>query len=119
MRVDRRGVHPGRAERGVAVSGLSGQAVHVEQGLYGLSRGEVVDKARVAADPGESPLVHGVADEPVGAPHRGVEVFAFAEQLIGDDEPVKRGPEVFQVGEQRFPVVFAVGHGKTAVGLLQ
>lgn len=85
-----------------------------------LSRGEVVDEARVAADPGESPLIHGVADEPVGAPHRGVEVFAFAEQLIGDDEAVKRGPEVFQVGEQRgFPSWFAVGHGKTAVGLLQ
>ena len=119
MRVDRRGVHPGRAERGVAVSGLSGQAVHVEQGLHGLSRGEVVDEARVAADPGEGSFVHGIADEPVGAPHRGVEVFVFAEQLIGDDEAVKRGPEVFQVGEQRFPVVFAVGHGKTAVGLLQ
>lgn len=62
-------------------------------------------------------LVHGVTDEPVGAPHRGVsEVFAFAEQLIGDDEAVKRGPEVFQVGEQRFPSCLPWPR-QTAVGL--
>ena len=113
------GIEPRRADGCVEITFVSARFVCFEQCLGTLHGGEVVDETGVAADAQEPSPIYGVFDIPVGAAECCVEIFPFAQDTVGDQQPVKRGAQVLEVGEERLAREFVVGHVETAVRMLE
>ena len=113
------GIEPRRADGCVEITFVSARFVCFEQCLGTLHGGEVVDETGVAADTQEPSPIYGVFDIPVGAAECCVEIFPFAQDTVGDQQPVKRGAQVLEVGEERLAREFVVGHVETAVRMLE